>query len=98
MDHGAQGAGRIEGRYWRRVLRATAVLAAAWAFGAVLLPWFAPSLSGTLFGFPLGYWLSAQGALLLYLAVIVAYVVWMERLDAAHRDEAPPPAADDAPR
>ena len=36
-------------------------------------------------GFPLGFYLFAQGALLVYLAIIVIYVVAMNRLDRRYR-------------
>ena len=38
----------------------------------------------TLFGFPLGYYMAAQGALLVYLAIVGAYALYMERLERAY--------------
>ena len=35
----------------------------------------------------LGFWLAAEGALLVYLAIIAAYVVAMDRLEAAYLAE-----------
>jgi putative solute:sodium symporter small subunit len=72
----------IESRYWRRVLRITGGLLFAWLMVTLVGPWFARDLGGlSLFGFPLSFWVASQGALLLYLAIIVVYVLLMERLD-----------------
>ena len=87
-QHGSRAA-----RHWRRVLRLTAGLALAWAAVAVLLPGSVQFLDGrglVLGGFPLAYWLTAQGALLAFVAIVVAYALCMERLDARFRAEAPP--------
>jgi putative solute:sodium symporter small subunit len=86
MGAGDEHVGQAGG-YWRGVLRATFVLGAAWLVAAVLMPWWARQATGTVFGFPLGYWLAAQGALLGFLAIVVACVVWMERLEAPHAAE-----------
>ena len=48
--------------------------------------YFASELNTVSFlGFPLGFYLFAQGALLIYLAIIVIYVVAMNRLDRRYR-------------
>ena len=50
--------------------------------------WFARGLNGlSMFGFPLGFWVAAQGALLAFLLIIVVYVVCMERLEARYQRE-----------
>lgn len=67
-------------RYWARTLRVTIVLTAAWALVTLGLPAFA-GVELRVFGFPVGFWLMAQGSLLLYLAIVVVYVVWMERIE-----------------
>ena len=85
-------------RHWRRVRCITFALALVWACVAVLLPGTVQSLHGrglVLGGFPLAYWLTAQGALLAFVAIVVGYALWMERLDARYRDEAPPPEGGD---
>jgi putative solute:sodium symporter small subunit len=71
--------------YWRRNLRLLAVLLLAWAlvsFGAGIV-WAEQlnrwTLPGT--GFPLGFWFAQQGAIYVFLLVIVAYVVLANRLD-----------------
>lgn len=70
--------------FWRRTRQLTLVLLATWLTLNLAVPWFARDLNRLeAFGFPLGYWLAAEGMLLLYLGLIVAYVVTMDRLEAA---------------
>ena len=68
--------------HWRRSRRLTAVLLALWlgvTFGTVF---FARELSAmTLSGWPLSFYLAAQGASLVYLAILGAYALAMERID-----------------
>ena len=68
--------------HWRRTRRTTAVLLLLWlatSFGAVF---FAREFARfTLFGWPLSFYLAAQGASLVYLAIIGAYAWRMRRLD-----------------
>ena len=70
-------------RYWRRVRQLTLGLLAIWlvaSFGSV---WFARELAlFTLFGWPLSYYLAAQGVLLVYLLIIGVYAYAMNKLDA----------------
>lgn len=68
------------GRYWTQTLRVTAVLCVLWALATLGLPALA-GLDLRVAGFPLGYWLMAQGSLCVYLAIVVAYVLWMERIE-----------------
>jgi putative solute:sodium symporter small subunit len=76
-------------RFWRRTRRLTGGLLAVWLAVNLLVPWFARDLNQwQAFGFPLGFWLAAEGALLVYLAIIAAYVVAMDRLEAAYLAEA----------
>ena len=84
--------------FWKLTLRLTVGLLAAWLLINLAVPWFARDLDGLRgFGFPVGYWLAAEGALLLYLAIIVIYVVvmdWLERryvADSAAGDPGPGP-------
>jgi len=77
-------------RFWRQTKRLTGGLLVVWLAVNLLVPWFARDLNAwQVFGFPLGFWLAAEGALLVYLAIIVAYVVAMDRLETAYlADEA----------
>ena len=72
--------------FWKRTLRLTLGLLAAWLLVSLAVPWFARDLDGLRsFGFPVGYWLAAEGALLLFLLIIVVYVVAMDWLEARYR-------------
>jgi putative solute:sodium symporter small subunit len=70
--------------YWRKALRITAVLLAVWfavTFGA---SYYARELNAYSFlGFPLGFYMGAQGCLLVYLVIIWFYARYMNRLDNA---------------
>lgn len=71
--------------HWRTTRRVTGALLALWlvtSFGAV---WFARELQHfTVFGWPLSFYMAAQGASLVYLAVIGAYAALMRRADARY--------------
>lgn len=78
-------------RYWRANIRIMAVLLGVWALaglGAGVL--FADALnayriSGT--GFPLGFWFAHQGSIIVFVLLILAYCLYMNRLDNRHRRE-----------
>ena len=81
-----------------------------WLKGGLLLLWVLVSFVATFFardlqllvagGWPLGYWIAAQGAVLMFIAIVVAYCWAMnrfERQDAAQAasrvsERAPQPA------
>ncbi|MBV8635500.1 MAG: DUF4212 domain-containing protein [Burkholderiaceae bacterium] len=68
--------------YWQNTRRLTAILVAFWfvlTFGTI---YFARELSGTsFFGWPLSFYLLAQGVIILY-AVLIAFYAWrMEKLE-----------------
>jgi putative solute:sodium symporter small subunit len=70
--------------FWLKTRRWTLALLAAWLLVNLCVPWFARDLDRFSFlGFPLGYWLAAEGALLVYALLIAIYVVVMDRLEAA---------------
>jgi putative solute:sodium symporter small subunit len=70
--------------FWARTKTLTGVLLVVWLGVNLLVPWFARDLNAVqALGFPLGYWLAAEGSLLVYLLIIVVYVVAMDRLEAA---------------
>jgi putative solute:sodium symporter small subunit len=74
--------------FWARTKSLTGGLLALWLGVNLLVPWFARDLNAVqVFGFPLGYWLAAEGSLLVYLMIIVVYVVAMDRLEARCLDD-----------
>lgn len=71
--------------HWRRTRRLTSVLLLVWlatGFGTVF---FARPLARLhLFGWPVSFYLAAQGAALVYLAIIGGYAWRMRQLDRAY--------------
>ena len=67
-------------RFRKRVL--TAALLSLWLCMNFVLPFFARDLSFTLWGWPLHFWLSAQGSLLVFLAIVVVYAWLVNRWEA----------------
>lgn len=86
------GSPAARARHWRRTRGLTAVLLAAWFAVGFVVPWFARDLDFGFFGWPFGFWASAQGGVIVFVALIAAYARRMRRLDRLL--DAPPAAAD----
>ena len=68
--------------YWRKNLVITAILLAVWFVVTFVEAWFARELNTiTFLGFPLGFYMSAQGSLAIYVAIIGLYAYLMGKLD-----------------
>ena len=68
--------------YWRKNLVITAVLLSVWFVVTFIEGWFARELNTiTFLGFPLGFYMSAQGSLIIYVAIIGIYALYMRKLD-----------------
>ena len=72
--------------YWRANRRVVATLLSIWAiitFGFCILlgGWLDQFNVG---GFPLGFWFSQQGGMLVYVALIFIYHVWMLKIEREH--------------
>ena len=68
--------------YWRKNLVITAVLLLVWFIVTFVEIWFARELNTfTFLGFPLGFYMSAQGSLAIYVAIIGVYAILMRKLD-----------------
>ena len=69
-------------QYWQKNLRITGILLAIWFVVTFVVSFFARELSGiTFLGFPLGFYMGAQGALIVYVAIIWYYARYMNALD-----------------
>jgi putative solute:sodium symporter small subunit len=69
-------------QYWQQNLRLTGVLLAIWFVVTFVVGWFARDLQSiTFLGFPLSFYMSAQGALLIYVILIGYYAYRMDKLD-----------------
>ena len=68
--------------YWRRNLVVTAVLMVIWFVVTFVEGWYARELNSFSFlGFPLGFYMSAQGSLIVYVLIIWFYARYMNKLD-----------------
>jgi putative solute:sodium symporter small subunit len=68
--------------YWRKNLIITAVLMVIWFIATFVEAWYARELNQVTFlGFPLGFYMSAQGSLIIYVVIIWFYARYMNRLD-----------------
>ncbi len=71
--------------YWRRTRRLTLGLLALWLCVTFGVNWFARELNAYIFvGFPLGFYMAAQGVLVIYLLIIWYYNRQMKKLDAEY--------------
>ena len=68
--------------YWRRTVSLTWVLAVIWFVFTFVMGYFARELATIKFmGWPLSFYMAAQGSLIVYV-VIIGYYAWkMRRLD-----------------
>lgn len=68
--------------YWRRNLRLTGILLAIWFVATFVVSYFARELNEiVILGFPLGFYMGAQGALIIYVIIIWYYARSMNKLD-----------------
>ena len=69
-------------KYWKKNLWITAVLLGIWFVVTFVASFFARELNAiTILGFPLGFYMGAQGSLIVYCLVIAFYAGYMNRLD-----------------
>lgn len=67
--------------YWGRNLRVTAILLALWFLVTFVVGYFARELNSITFIGPLGFYMGAQGALIVYVLIIWYYARYMNNLD-----------------
>jgi putative solute:sodium symporter small subunit len=71
--------------YWRKNLTITAILLSIWFVVTFVEAWFARELNQfTFLGFPFGFYMSAQGSLIIYVILIGTYAWYMNRLDVEY--------------
>lgn len=75
--------------YWQSTRRLTLLLGAIWLVMTFCVIFFARDLYGyTVFGWPISFYMAAQGILLIYVAIVGAYAWRMRKLDKRHTDGA----------
>lgn len=67
--------------YWRRNVTVTSMLLFVWFVVTFVVGWFARELNEIRFIGPLGFYMGAQGALIIYVLIIWFYARYMNRLD-----------------
>lgn len=75
--------------YWRSNLRVLAILLPIWAvagFGLGIV-FVEPLNALRVAGFPLGFWFAQQGAIWIFVVLILVYAVWMDRIERRIRRE-----------
>jgi putative solute:sodium symporter small subunit len=78
-------AGYNQGRYWFRTGRLMCLIMALWAFFGLLVPIFVKPLDTfSVLGIPLGYFMTAQGSLIAFVAIVFFFV---RRQDVIDREE-----------
>jgi putative solute:sodium symporter small subunit len=71
--------------YWRKNLVITGILLFVWFLVTFVEAWYARELNQLSFlGFPLGFYMSAQGSLIIYVILIGIYAWYMNRLDVEY--------------
>ena len=71
-----------QGAYWQRNLRLTGVLLVIWFLATFVVIWYARELNELVIaGFPLAFYMGAQGSLLIYLLLIWFYARRMNQFD-----------------
>lgn len=84
MSGGADDAVERRRRHWRVTRVVTAALLAVWALVTFGVAYEARAFDFSFFGWPFSFWVAAQGALLVYLALVGGYAWVMARVDEAH--------------
>ena len=75
-----------QNEYWHKNLVITAILLLIWFIATFVEAWFARELNTiTFLGFPLAFYMSAQGSLIIYVALIGIYALLMRKLDLEYK-------------
>ena len=69
--------------YWKANLRAVFLLLAVWFFAGCVLSILVvePLNAFHVGGFPVGFWFAQQGAIYVFILLILIYAKWMDKID-----------------
>ncbi len=67
--------------YWSKNLRMTGILLAIWFVATFVVGWYARELNAITFIGPLGFYMAAQGSLIIYVVIIWFYARYMNNMD-----------------
>ena len=74
--------------HWQKTRKMTYILLSVWLLTGFFSIFFARELYDfSLFGWPVSFYLAAQGSSLIYLSVVGFYAWRMQRLDRQYRDQ-----------
>lgn len=69
-------------RYWSRNVKLTTITLTIWFVVTYVCAFFAPQLNQiVIFGFPFGYYMGAQGSLIVFVVLIFVYAFKMNAAD-----------------
>ena len=70
-------------RYWQANIKLLSILLGIWfLFGCVLSIFLVEPLNNfKLAGFPLGFWISQQGTIVVFIVLILVYALKMQKID-----------------
>jgi len=87
-DQSTQTSANNRLHYWRRTRQFTMIMLLVWFAATFGIIWFARELSTiSFFGWPLSFYLVAQGAVLLYSVLIGVHTYYMGKLDEGAKQE-----------
>ena len=76
---------QLDNPYWKKTQGLTAALLVIWGSVTFILSWYADWLNDwQILGFPLGFYMAAQGSLFIFLLLIWFYNRRMRQLDAEY--------------
>lgn len=68
--------------YWKKNLLVTAILLSLWFVTTFVAGWFSVELNSIVIaGFPFGFYMNAQGSLIIYVVLIWYYQHYMNKVD-----------------
>ena len=73
-----------EKTHWKKLRSLTFILLGIWFVVSFSIIFFARELSGlNLFGWPISFYMAAQGSILIYLLLIAIYAIVAKKIDAS---------------
>jgi putative solute:sodium symporter small subunit len=72
-------------RHWSATTRLTWLMLAIWAIFSFIIHMFATSLNGiTVLGFPVGFYMAAQGSLIIFVVILFWFARAQDKIDRDH--------------
>ena len=71
--------------YWGKTSRLMWTILALWFFFSFVIHFFAPTLNGIrILGFPLGFYMAAQGSLIVFVVMLFMFARQQDEIDREH--------------